>query len=198
MRHILIVLAFCIATLFFGCCNNGREIIYSYDWVDVRRAPDNTIDSVLGTVELPILQFRSKKLKNQFDRLFEELSNDTISDIYDFILLDRNDTMYFAIQDRICSSVLEDELKIPGTYNGIVRYRNRSEARDFFVRYSIKGKDTVKYNGLFRRTGKLLRYELRKHYLPPGISIMGSCESQSYRGYFTDDSIRLFFKKERR
>lgn len=196
--HYIRALTFAIVPiiLFAGCGQGPSEVIYDYSNFTDRDAA-LTKDCIIGKVDIHELSFKSERYRNIFDNLFNEITRDTLSQMYYMVIRVQSDTMLFAIQNWSYNLLISYELKEPGYIKGILPYKIPGKRVDFFVLFDTQKNDEDACNKLFNILNKKYKFELRRHMLPSGIALNGSCTSQIYSGSIVGDSLVYINKRER-
>lgn len=186
--------------LFFVALNvgcNKRNHIILYEYYLSNNQSEHKQDTILGQVGLPIVELRHGEVASRFREIFNELSKDSISSEYKMIVRLDNDTIKFSIQSWGADLSIGDELRQPKLHYGIIKHRTDNETKDFFVIYARNSVNPERVNEIFKPTGGMEYYELRRHYLPYNVH-EGRCDDmQYYYGFYTNDSIVLLRKRER-
>lgn len=185
-----------ISVLFGSCGRQQYNILYEY--YNSYNQFENKADTILGRVTLPILQFRSSEQASKFGNMFDELAKDTISEEYKLIVRADNDTIKFSIQDWSKEMSISEEIDFPNLNRGIIRHKTGNDTKEIFVVYDISSSNSERFDEIFKTTGKVERYELRRHYMPYKVTTSYRCDTQYYLGFYTNDIIVLLRKQERK
>lgn len=196
-HHILaLTLAIVPIILFAGCGQGSSKVIYDYSSFS---GPSTVLkkDSIIGKVNIHELSFKSKRIRDIFDNLFNEITRDSLSQMYYMVIRVQGDTMLFAMQNWSYNLLISYELKNPRYIKGILPYKIPGKSIDFFVLFDTNKNDEDACNRLFNIVNKKHKFELREHIFPPGIALNGSCTSQVYSGSIVGDSLVYINKRER-
>lgn len=186
-----------LVTIIMVSCSNPQYTIL-YDYFNSYKQFEHKKDTILGRVELPVLQFRSDKVAREFGKIFDELAKDSLSTEYKLIFRVDNDTVKFLIQSWGNDISIKEEIDFPKLNRGIIRHKKDTGIKDIFVIYALNSDNPERCSEIFTSTGGVNRYELRGHYVPYKVTMSYPDDMQYYLGFYANDSIVLIKKQERR